>query len=310
MALSLPRSVFITEVGPRDGLQNEKAVVPTAQKVDFINALSRTGLKKIQITSFVHPKWVPQLADAEDVIQKMEFTPKLSYSALVLNERGLDRAIKAGIKEIGVGISASEGHSRRNVNCSVTEALSQIRKTIERAKDTGLRVEAGVMTAFGCSFDGEISIEQVLTIVREYIALQVDLLLLADTTGMANPVQVYNRLSAVLDMAKETPVGAHFHDTRGAGLANVLAAMQAGCVHFDASVGGMGGCPFVPDATGNIDTCDLVSMLHEMDISTGIKLDSLIEVAKMAASIIGRPLPSHVMKTGPLAHNPSGMDQC
>lgn len=300
MALSLPKSVLITEVGPRDGLQNEKVVVPTDRKVDLINALSMTGLREIQVTSFVHPKWVPQLADAEDVVQKIDYHPRIDYSALVLNEKGLDRAIKAGIKEIALGISASEGHSRRNVNCSVIEALGQIRKTIERAKEAGLKVEAGVMTAFGCSFDGEIAMEQVLMIVREFISLEIDRLFLADTTGMANPSQVYERISVVLDLAKGIPIGAHFHDTRGTGLANVLAAMQAGCTHFDASVGGMGGCPFVPDAAGNIDTCDLVSMLHEMGISTGIKLETLIDAAKMAEAIIGRPLPSHVTKTGPL----------
>ncbi len=305
MALNLPQSVTITEVGPRDGLQNEQTIVPTEKKVKLINALSKTGLKNIQVTSFVHPKWVPQLADAEDVLQKIDYHLKVDYSALVLNERGLDRAIKAGVREIGVGVSASEGHSRKNVNSSVGEALAQIRKTIEKAKEIGLRVEAGVMTAFGCPYDGDISTERVVTIVREYLALEVDRILLADTTGMANPVQVYHRFGTVLDLAGNVPVGAHFHNTRGNGLANVLAAMQAGCNHFDASIGGIGGCPFVPNAAGNIDTCDLASMLQEMGISTGIALESLIEVAKLTEEIIGHPVSSQVVKAGPVQHSPS-----
>ncbi len=302
MNMRLPESVTIVEQGPRDGFQNEKEVISTEDKVKIIDALSSTGLKEIQVTSFVHPKWVPQLSDAEEVLKRIRRAEGVKYSALVLNERGLQRAMDSGIEIIDVGVSASESHSRNNVNMSVQEALDRVLGIIEAAQKTGMEVRAGVMSSFGCNFEGTVPMENVLRIAKSFLSVGVEAIGLADTTGMGNPGQVYELFSRLQAMVGDVPVSAHFHNTRGSGLANVLAAMQAGCTFFDSTIGGLGGCPFVPSATGNIASSDVVNMLNEMGIETGIDLSELVDCARMVESILGKKLPGQVMRAGPVKH--------
>jgi hydroxymethylglutaryl-CoA lyase len=302
MSFEYPPSVAIVEQGPRDGFQNEKEVISTEDKVRIIDALSDTGLKEIQITSFVHPKWVPQLGDAEDVLARIKRVPGVAYSALVLNERGLERALASGIGIIDVGLSASETHSRKNVNMTVREALDRVLGIIDTGKKAGLQVRAGVMCSFGCVFEGEVPVENVLRIAADFKSAGVDGLGLADTTGMGNPALVFERVSRLLEFTEDLPVSVHFHNTRGSGLANVIAAMQAGCRSFDSTIGGLGGCPFVPNATGNIATADLANMLEEMGIETGVDLDKLIGCALMAEEFLGKKLAGQVMHAGVVKH--------
>jgi hydroxymethylglutaryl-CoA lyase len=299
MNMQLPETVTIVEQGPRDGFQNEKEVISTEDKVRIIDALSDTGLKQIQVTSFVHPKWVPQLSDAEEVLRRIKRVEGVEYSALVLNEKGLQRAIDSGIGIIDVGVSASESHSRKNVNMSVDEALKRVLDIIDAGKKAGLEVRAGVMCSFGCVFEGTIPVENVLRVASAFISAGVAGIGLADTTGMGDPVQVHQLFSRLLEIADGLPVSAHFHNTRGAGLANVLAAMQAGCRSFDSTIGGLGGCPFVPGATGNIATADVVNMLRQMEIGTGVDLGKLVDCARMVEEILGKKLPGQVMHAGP-----------
>lgn len=302
MSLQLPQSVTVVEQGPRDGFQNEKEVIPTEEKVRIIDALSDTGLKAMQVTSFVHPKWVPQLGDAEEVLKRMKWAEGIKYSALVLNEKGLQRAIESEIGTIDVGVSASETHSRKNVNMTVQEGLDRILGVIEAGKEAGLSVRAGVMCSFGCVFEGNVPMENVLRIASSFLSAGAEGIGLADTTGMGNPADVYELFSRLIDIADGVPVSAHFHNTRGSGLANVLAAMQAGCNVFDGAIGGLGGCPFAPGATGNVATADLVNMFHEMGIETGIDLEKLVECARMVESILGKELPGQVLRAGPVKH--------
>lgn len=302
MALEFPKGVTIVEQGPRDGFQNEKEIISTQDKVKIIDALSGTGLKEIQVTSFVHPKWVPQLGDAEEVLKLIKRVEGVNYSALVLNERGLQRAVDSGIGTMDVGVSASEAHSRKNVNMTVQEALERILSVIEAGKKAGLKVRAGVMCSFGCVFQGDVPAEEVIRIATSFLSAGVTGIGLADTTGMGNPRQVYEFFSRLIEVADGVPVSAHFHNTRGAGLANVVAAMQAGCTVFDTTIGGLGGCPFVPGATGNIDTSDVVNMLQELGIETGVRLDDLIRCANLVEEIMGKRLPGHVMHAGPVKH--------
>ncbi len=296
--MNLPTSVTIVEVGPRDGLQNETHFVPTEQKIELINRLSETGLRRIEITSFVHPKAIPQLQDSREIVKRIERKPGIIYSTLIPNEKGLERALAAGVKEIALFVSASETHNQKNVKMSISESLGGFRNIAEKALAHGIRMRGYVVTAFGCPYEGRITPEKVEFIVREYQALGVHEIALGDTTGMANPFQVSQIIRRIKPLLEKTGLALHFHDTRGAALANILAALQEGVTVFDGSIGGLGGCPYAPGASGNVATEDLVNMLQEMGIDTGVDLQKLIDCAKYAREIIHRNLPSHLINAG------------
>jgi hydroxymethylglutaryl-CoA lyase len=296
--MNLPSSVTIVEVGPRDGLQNETAFVPTEQKIALIERLAETGLKRIEITSFVHPKAIPQLQDSEEVVKRIDQASALTYSTLVPNEKGLERALAAGVREIGLFVSASETHNQKNVRMSVADSLKGFRTIAEKALAARIRMRGYVVTAFGCPYEGRISPEKVEFIIDEYQSLGVQEIALGDTTGMANPVMVCRMVERLLPRFTQAALALHFHDTRGLALANILAALEQGVRVFDGSVGGLGGCPYAPGASGNVATEDLVNMLEEMGINTGIDLSKLIECAQFAREIIGKDLPGHLVQAG------------
>jgi hydroxymethylglutaryl-CoA lyase len=296
--MNLPKSVTIVEVGPRDGLQNEANFVPTEQKIELINRLSATGLKRIEITSFVHPKAIPQLQDSEEIVKRIERKPGVVYSTLVPNEKGLERALVAGVKEIALFVSASETHNQKNVKMSISESLRGFRNIAEKALANGIRMRGYVVTAFGCPYEGRIPLEKVEFIVKEYQTLGVHEIALGDTTGMANPVQVNQMVERIKPHLAEAGLALHFHDTRGAALSNILAALQEGVTVFDGSIGGLGGCPYAPGASGNIATEDLVNMLEEMGIETGVNLEKLIQCAQYAREIIKKDLLGHLIRAG------------
>jgi hydroxymethylglutaryl-CoA lyase len=285
-------SVSIREVAPRDGLQNEEPI-PTEAKVRLIDALSGTGVRRIEAVSFVHPKAIPQMADADEVWARAWHNPQVRYSALIPNTRGAERALAAGFREIEVVVSASDTHNRRNLNRSTEESLEDIAALIPLVHGDGATLEVIVATSFGCPFEGDIDPRRVAEIVARVRADGADRVAFGDTTGMATPRRVRDLLSAV------RPDLLHFHDTRGTGLANVLTALDFGVAEFDASVGGIGGCPYAPGASGNIATEELVHMLEDMGIDTGIDLEALIGVAELAEKLLGRTLPSGVLRAGP-----------
>ncbi|WP_199513277.1 hydroxymethylglutaryl-CoA lyase [Nucisporomicrobium flavum] len=285
-------AVSVREVAPRDGLQNEEPI-PADNKVRLIDALSRTGVRRIEAVSFVHPKAIPQMADADEVWARAWHNPDVRYSALIPNTRGAERAIKAGFREIEVVVSASDTHNRRNLNRSTEDSLDDIAGLIPLVHDAGATLEVIVATSFGCPFEGDIAPDRVASIVERVRADGADRVAFGDTTGMATPRRVRDLLSAV------RPELLHFHNTRGTGLANVLTALELGVTEFDASVGGIGGCPYAPGASGNIATEELVHMLEDMGIDTGIDLDELIRVAELAEGLLGRTLPSGVLRAGP-----------
>jgi hydroxymethylglutaryl-CoA lyase len=293
-----PTSVSIREVGPRDGLQNEQPV-PTEAKVRLLDALARTGVGRIEAVSFVHPKAIPQMADADEVWAATAKVPGVRYSALVPNLRGAQRALAAGFDEIEVVVSASDTHNRHNVNRSTEESLDDIAALIATVHESGARCEVIIATSFGCPFEGDVPPARVAGIVARAVTDGADRLGFGDTTGMATPRRVSDVLDAVLTAAGSTPLLLHFHNTRGTALANILTALDYGITEYDASVGGLGGCPYAPGATGNVATEEVVHMLHDMGIDTGIDLASLIEVARMAQSLVGRELPSGVLRAGP-----------
>jgi hydroxymethylglutaryl-CoA lyase len=296
--MKLPKSVTIVEVGPRDGLQNEGRFVPTDQKIELIERLSETGLRRIEITSFVHPKAIPQLQDSEEIVKRIEQKSGIIYSTLIPNEKGLERALAAGVEEIALFVSASETHNQKNVKMSISESLRGFRNIAEKALANGIRMRGYVVTAFGCPYEGRIPLEKVEFIVKEYQTLGVHEIALGDTTGMANPVQVSRMVERIKPQLGEMGLAFHFHDTRGAALANVLAALQEGVNIFDSSIGGLGGCPYAPGASGNVATEDLVNMLEEMGVETGIDLQKLIDCAKYAREIIKKDLPGHLIRAG------------
>jgi hydroxymethylglutaryl-CoA lyase len=288
-----PSSVSIREVGPRDGLQNEQPV-PTADKVRLINALSRTGVSRIEAVSFVHPKAIPQMADADEVWAAIDKVPGIRYSALVPNLRGLKRAIDAGFEEIEVVVSASDTHNRRNINRSTDESLDEIAQ-IQATFNT----EVIIATSFGCPYEGDVDPQRVASIVDRVVADGAPRVSFGDTTGMATPLRVKRVVTAVRERHPDLALLLHFHNTRGTGLANILTALELGITEFDASVGGLGGCPYAPGATGNVATEEVVHMLEDMGMDTGIDLTKLIECAELAQEIVGRELPSGVLKAGP-----------
>jgi len=285
-------TVSIREVAPRDGLQNEEPI-PTDHKVQLIDALSGTGVRRIEAVSFVHPKAIPQMADADEVWARSWHNPEVRYSALIPNTRGAQRALAAGFREIEVVVSASDTHNRRNLNRSTEESLDDITGLIPLIHAAGAKIEVIVATSFGCPFEGDIDPKRVASIVERVRADGADRIAFGDTTGMATPRRVRDLLSEV------RPELLHFHNTRGTGLANVLTALELGVTEFDASVGGIGGCPYAPGASGNIATEEVVHMLEDMGISTGIDLEKLITVAQLAEGLLGRTLPSGVLRAGP-----------
>ena len=301
--VALPQSVRIREVGPRDGFQNEPETIATANKVRLVELLAGTGLRRIEMTSFVRADVIPQLADGRELLVRAEIPDGVSVSVLVPNERGLDSALelRERIDEINVFLSASETHNRRNVNRSVEESLAGLERVLPRARAAGMRCEGVISVSFGCPYEGEVAPERVFGIARRLIAAGAQEVGFGDTTGMANPLQVrafFERARA--ELGDEVELTAHFHNTRGQGLANVLAALEAGCESFESSFGELGGCPVPRGATGNIATEDLVSMLHEMGIETGIDLSLLVATAREAQRVLGRPLGSHTLVAGPV----------
>ena len=292
----------IREVGPRDGFQNEPEVIPTATKVAIIDALARTGLQRLEITSFVRADVIPQLADAAEVLQTVDIPASVSRSVLIPNERGLDRALdlRDRFDEINVFMSASETHNRKNVNRSIEESLTGLERVLTRGREAGLRCEAVISVAFGCPYEGAVPAERVFEIAARLAAAGAQEIGFGDTTGMANPVQVRGFFEAARQQLDDLELTAHFHNTRGQGLANVYAALEAGITSFESSFGELGGCPVPAGATGNIATEDLVSMLHEMGVATGVDLAALLECTRMVQRHLGRPLGSHTLVAGPV----------
>ena len=298
----LPARVRVREVGPRDGFQNEPEVISTAEKVRLIELLGRTGLERIEVTSFVRPDVIPQLADAEQVLEAVKLPPEVAVSVLIPNERGLERALphREHFSEINGFLSASETHNRKNVGRSIAESISGLERTFARARGEGLRCEAVISVAFGCPYEGPVAPRRVLEIAEQLAAAGAAEVGFGDTTGMANPLGVHDFFAAAQTGLADVELTAHFHNTRGQGLANVLAALEAGVESFEASFGELGGCPVPAGATGNIATEDLVSMLHEMGIETGVDLAALIDASRAAQGVLGRPLGSHLLTAGPV----------
>jgi hydroxymethylglutaryl-CoA lyase len=304
----LPDTVRIREVGPRDGFQNEPEVIPTAEKIRLIDMLSATGLKRIEVTSFVRPDVIPQLADADEVLDGITKADGVSYSVLIPNRRGLERALerRERFDEANFFLSASETHNAKNVNRTIEESLVGLEETIPVAKGAGLRCEGVISTSFGCPYEGEVPVERVVAIAQRLRDAGCDEVGFGDTTGMANPLQVRRFFRQVGDALGEVELTAHFHDTRGQGLANVLAALEEGVDSFESSFGELGGCPVPPGATGNVATEDVVSMISEMGIRTGVDLSALLTASAAAQQTLGRPLGSHVLRAGPVDWHPGG----
>ncbi|ADI26894.1 hydroxymethylglutaryl-CoA lyase [Geobacillus thermoleovorans] len=292
-----PAKVTIKEVGPRDGLQNEATPIATADKIAWINLLSETGLSYIEVTSFVHPKWIPQLADAVEVAAGIRRKAGVTYAALVPNEKGLERALGAGVDEVGVFMSASETHNQKNINKTIAATFPVLEAVVKTAKQAGKTVRGYVSTVFGCPYEGPVAVDQVLMVADRLLAMGVDELSLGDTIGVATPKQVEEVLAIVLRRFPADRIAMHFHDTRGTALANILVSMEMGITTFDSSLGGLGGCPYAPGASGNVATDDLVYMLHGMGIETGIDVEQLTKAALFIRDKIGRPLPSRYLQT-------------
>jgi hydroxymethylglutaryl-CoA lyase len=291
--------VRIREVGPRDGFQNEPEVIATADKVRLVEMLARTGVPRLEVTSFVRADVIPQLADGPEVLRQADVPDDVSVTVLIPNERGLDNALEVrdAFDEVNLFLSASETHNRKNVNRSIEESLAGLERVVTRARAEGLRCEGVISVAFGCPYEGDVPRERVLSIARRLVEAGCEEIAFGDTTGMANPAQV-ERFFDGLDLGAE--LTAHFHNTRGQGLANVLSALRGGVRSFESSFGELGGCPVPKGATGNIASEDLVSMLHEMGYETGIDLEKLVECAREAQRVLGRPLGSHVLTAGPV----------
>jgi hydroxymethylglutaryl-CoA lyase len=300
--VSLPATVRIREVGPRDGFQNEPEVIATADKVRLIDALARTGLRRLEATSFVRADVIPQLSDAAEVLGAIDVPDEVNVSVLIPNERGLDNALahRDRFDEVNVFLSASETHNRKNVNRSIEESLTGVEKVLGRARSEGLRCEGAISVSFGCPYEGDVPVQRVLEIARRLVEAGAGEIAFGDTTGMANPVQVREFFATARAALPSVELTAHFHNTRGQGLANVFAALEAGVDSFESSFGELGGCPVPAGATGNIATEDLVSMLHEMGIETGVDLEKLIDCARAVRDVLGRPLGSHTVVAGPV----------
>ena len=294
----MPNQISVREVGPRDGLQNEDPV-PTLAKIELIDRLSATGVSRIEAVSFVRPQAIPQMADADEVWAGIARTPSVRYSALAANLRGARRALAAGLTELEVVVSASDTHNRKNVNRATAESLDDIAVIISEAHARGASCQVVVATAWGCPYEGEVPVERVVRTASRAVADGADSVSFGDTTGMATPGRVRALVGAFRSKHPEVPLNLHFHNTRGTGLANVLTALELGVADFDASVGGLGGCPYAPGATGNIATEELIYMVEDMGVATGVDLEAMIDAAAEAERIIGRTLPSQVLRAGP-----------
>ncbi len=292
--MRLPDRVEIVEVGPRDGLQNEATHIPTPDKVALIAALAAAGLRRFEATSFVSPKWIPRLADAEAVLAALPHDTGAVYGGLIANERGYDRALAAGVREVSVVVSATEGHCRANLNRPIAEVLSGFAPIAARGRADGIRVRANISTVFGCPFDGVPPMAQVISVIERIAATGIDNITLSDTIGVANPRQVGAIFAEATAAFPRVTFAAHFHDTRGLALANVVAALDAGVRIFDSSIGGLGGCPYAPSAAGNVATEDLAFGLAEMGIATGIDLDRLLDAAELVERLVAHPLRARI----------------
>ena len=294
----LPGRISLREVGPRDGLQNEDPV-PTDAKIALVDRLSGTGVGRIEAVSFVSPKAIPQMADADDVWRQVHKAAGVRYSALVPNLRGARRALDAGFTELEAVVSASDTHNRKNLNRSTEESLDGIAAVIDLAHAAGATCQVIVSTAWGCPYEGDVPAERTVSVAGRAVADGADSVSFGDTTGMATPGRVRRLIGEFRSRYPDVPLNLHFHNTRGTGLANVLTALELGADDFDASVGGLGGCPYAPGATGNIATEELVHMVEDMGVATGVDLDAMITAAAEAERIVGRPLPSQVLRAGP-----------
>jgi len=291
------KNVEIVEVGPRDGLQNEKNVLALQDKVKLIDSLIKAGIKQIEATSFVHPKWVPQLADASELmenIRNIKGRDGVRVSVLIPNQKGFSRAMDVGVEEICLFVSASESHNQENVNMTPEDSINNFKDIIKTARSNNIRVRNIIVCAFACPFEGKVDPEAVLELANKLQELGTNEVILADTIGHANPKQVFDLFNMMQKNIEGINLSAHFHDTMGMGLANVVAALEAGIYKFDASIGGLGGCPYAPGASGNIATEELVNMLHTMGFETGIDLDRILEAVDMLEGFIGRSVQTHL----------------
>jgi len=309
VTVELPRRVQIREVGPRDGFQNEPEVIPTADKIRLVGMLAHTGVGRLEVTSFVRADVIPQLADGPEVLARAEIPDNVAVTVLIPNERGFENALalRDRFSEINCFLSASESHNRANVNHSIAESLTGLERVIERAVADGLRAEGMISVSFGCPYEGHVPPERVFSIAERLIGAGAAEIGFGDTTGMANPAQVREFFTAArARLGDGVELTAHFHNTRGQGLANVYAALESGCTSFESSFGELGGCPVPAGATGNIASEDLVSMLHEMGVQTGIDLKLLLEATAAVRDVLGRPLGSHTLVAGPIDWHEDG----
>jgi hydroxymethylglutaryl-CoA lyase len=294
----LPSRISVREVGPRDGLQNEDPV-PASAKIALIDQLAATGVSRIEAVSFVRAEAIPQMADADEVWAAVTKDPAIRYSALAPNLRGARRALDAGFTEVEAVVSASDTHNRKNVNRGTAQSLDEIAIMIDEAHQRGATLQVVVATAWGCPYEGDVPVDRVLAVAGRAVADGADAISFGDTTGMATPGRVRDLVGSFRSRHPDVPLNLHFHNTRGTGLANVLAALELGVADFDASVGGLGGCPYAPGASGNIATEELVYMVEDMGVGTGVDLEAMIEAAATAERIVGRELPSQVLRAGP-----------
>lgn len=301
---NLPETVSIYEVSPRDGLQNEAAPIPLAGKLELLHALIAAGLSRIELTSFVSPRWVPQLADADELVKAAALPPGVSVSALVPNAKGFERALAAGLREIAVFMSASETHNRKNTNKSIADSLHTFEEVVAPARAAGLSVRAYVSTVWGCPYEGDVPVSAALGIAQRLLELGCYQVSLGDTIGVGTPLQTKTIVGAFLREIPAQKLALHLHDTRGTALANALVGLDMGIRDFDASVAGIGGCPYAPGAAGNLATEDLVYMLDGLGVATGVDLDRLIEAGRVAETIVGRNLPGKVHQAGPRVLRP------
>jgi hydroxymethylglutaryl-CoA lyase len=305
MSDSLPASVKVREVGPRDGFQNEPERIPTADKVRLIRALARTGLPRVEVASFVRSDVIPQLADAAEVLTQISVPEGVDVAVLVPNERGLEGALahRGRIDDVIVFLSASETHNLKNINRPVADSLATVERLLPKIREAGLRPLASVATSFGCPYEGHVPAERVYDLAERMAAAGAEEISFGDTTGMANPRQVREFYAGAFPRLPGVELTAHFHNTRGQGLANALAALESGVTSFESSFGELGGCPVPPGSTGNIATEDLISMFHEMGVATGVDLEALLEASRDVQQVLGRPLGSHLLTAGPVVWN-------
>jgi hydroxymethylglutaryl-CoA lyase len=308
---TLPRRVRIREVGPRDGFQNEPETIPTADKLELIRALGRAGYTRIELASFVRPDVIPQLADGAEVLASAELPGGVERTVLIPNSKGLDNALKVRdlFDAASVFVSASQTHNKKNINRTIEETMADVTVVGQRVRAEGLKLTAVIATAFGCPYEGKVPLSRVLDLAGQFADAGAAEIGFGDTTGMANPLQVSEFFGTALERLPDVELTAHFHNTRGQGLANAYAALQAGCTSFESSFGELGGCPVPAGSTGNIATEDLVSMFHEMDVETGVDLAEVIAAARAAQAILGRKLTSHSLIAGPVVWAPAAADE-